>query len=106
MAAAVASRSSGARPSSPITRGPSSWREEIVKAVPCADQVRFANSGTEGRLSRNARRPRIHRKTKILKFEGGYHGMSDYTLISLWSTSVGIQPSQPDSAGIPQSVSG
>lgn len=79
--------------------------EEIVKAVPCADQVRFANSGTEvDFLAMRAARAYTG-KTKILKFEGGYHGMSDYTLISLWSTSVGnTTRGQPDSAGIPQSV--
>ncbi|MDJ0388815.1 aminotransferase class III-fold pyridoxal phosphate-dependent enzyme [Roseomonas sp. E05] len=78
---------------------------EIVDAVPCAEQVRFASSGTEAdayamRLARAFRR-----RSKILKFEGGYHGMSDYGLMSLWPSDAANAPiAQPDSAGIPDSV--
>jgi glutamate-1-semialdehyde 2,1-aminomutase len=49
---------------------------------------------------------RAHKKRdKILKFEGGYHGMSDYALMSLAPKRAGNFP-QPiaDSAGIPKSV--
>lgn len=79
--------------------------EEIVNAVPCAEQVRFASSGTEAD-SLAMRAARAYRKRdKILKFEGGYHGMSDYALMSLWSTADGNSPrGVPDSAGIPDSV--
>ncbi len=77
----------------------------IVDAVPCAEQVRFASSGTEAdayamRLARAYRR-----RSKILKFEGGYHGMSDYALQSLWpkAPSNSARP-VADSAGIPASV--
>ena len=80
---------------------------EIVRAVPCAEQVRFCSSGTEAdayamRLARAFRR-----RDKVMKFEGGYHGMSDYGLMSLWKTSPGntAEPA-PDSAGIPASVRG
>ena len=57
--------------------------EAIVDAVACADQVRFCSSGTEAdayamRLVRAYRN-----REKILKFEGGYHGMSDWGLMSL-----------------------
>jgi glutamate-1-semialdehyde 2,1-aminomutase len=77
----------------------------IVDAVPCADQVRFCSTGTEAdayamRLARAYRR-----RSKILKFEGGYHGMSDYGLLSLWPK----DPSNSaravaESAGIPAAV--
>ncbi|MGH7049748.1 MAG: aspartate aminotransferase family protein [Acetobacteraceae bacterium] len=79
---------------------------EIVDAVPCAEQVRFVSSGTEAdayamRLARAFRR-----RDKILKFEGGYHGMSDYSLMSLAPKRPGNFPRPvPDSAGIPASVS-
>ena len=51
---------------------------EIVEAVQCAEQVRFTSTGTEAdayalRLARAFRK-----RDKILKFEGGFHGMSDY----------------------------
>jgi glutamate-1-semialdehyde 2,1-aminomutase len=45
------------------------------------------------------------KKDKILKFEGGYHGMSDYGLMSLWPKRQGNYPEPiPDSAGIPRSI--
>ncbi|MGH7057122.1 MAG: aspartate aminotransferase family protein [Acetobacteraceae bacterium] len=80
---------------------------EIVAAVPCAEKVRFVSSGSEAdayamRLARAFRR-----RDKILKFEGGYHGMSDYSLISLAPKRPGNFPQGvPDSAGIPESVRG
>ncbi|MBM3769369.1 MAG: aminotransferase class III-fold pyridoxal phosphate-dependent enzyme, partial [Acidobacteria bacterium] len=47
----------------------------------------------------------FRRRDKILKFEGGYHGMSDYALMSLAPKNPGNFPRPiPDSAGIPRSV--
>ena len=74
---------------------------EIVDAVACADQVRFVSSGTEAdayamRLARAFRG-----RDKILKFEGGYHGMSDYGLMSLAPRRIANYPGAvPDSPGI------
>jgi glutamate-1-semialdehyde 2,1-aminomutase len=81
--------------------------EAIVEAVPCAEQVRFVSTGTEADLYA-MRAVRAYRKRdKILKFEGGYHGMSDYALISLAPKRPGNFPQgAPDSAGIPKSVQG
>jgi len=79
---------------------------EIVAALPCAEQVRFCCTGSEAdayamRLARAWRR-----RDKILKFEGGYHGMSDYGLMSTWPTGVANSDhASPDSAGIPACVS-
>ncbi len=78
---------------------------EIVDAVACADQVRFVSSGTEAdayamRLARAFRG-----RDKILKFEGGYHGMSDWSLMSLAPRRPGNFPRPvPDSPGIPASA--
>jgi len=79
--------------------------EAIVEAMPCAEKVRFASSGTEADLFA-MRLARAHRKRdKILKFEGAYHGMSDYGLMSLWPAKPGNSPHPvPDSAGIPRNV--
>ncbi len=57
--------------------------EAIVEAVPCAEQVRFVSSGTEADLYAMRAARAFTRRDKILKFEGGYHGMSDYSLMSL-----------------------
>lgn len=79
--------------------------EVIVAALPCADKVRYASSGSEAdafaiRLARAYRG-----RNKILKFEGGYHGYSDYGLMSL-APAVPSNSARPvaDSAGIPDSV--
>lgn len=78
---------------------------EIVDAMPAVEQVRFVSSGSEADMYA-MRLARAHTgRDKILKFEGGYHGMSDFGLISLApkrnsNFPVGI----PDSAGIPKSV--
>ncbi|MSP29838.1 MAG: aminotransferase class III-fold pyridoxal phosphate-dependent enzyme [Acetobacteraceae bacterium] len=78
---------------------------EIVDAVACAEKVRFVSSGTEAdayamRLARAFRK-----RDKILKFEGGYHGMSDWSLMSLAPKRPGNFPqASPDSAGIPRAT--
>lgn len=79
--------------------------ETIAEVVPCVEKVRFLSSGTEAdfyamRLARAYRgRP------KIVKFEGGYHGMSDWALMSLAPKRLANFPAPvPDSPGIPESV--
>ncbi len=78
---------------------------EIVQAMACAEQVRFVCTGSEADLYA-MRVARAYRgRDKILKFEGGYHGMSDYGLMSLAPKRLANFPEAvPDSAGIPKSV--
>src|SRR5258708_37880637 len=79
--------------------------EAICEAVPCADQIRFVCSGTEADLYAMRAARAYRKRDKILKFEGGYHGMSDYALMSLAPKNPGNFPrATPDSAGIPKSV--
>src|SRR5260221_8557490 len=79
--------------------------EAIVAAVPCAEQVRFLCTGTEADLYAMRAVRAFRKRDKILKFEGGYHGMSDYALMSLAPKRPGNSPQPiPDSAGIPKSV--
>src|SRR5436305_2799676 len=79
--------------------------EAIVEAVPCAEQVRFVSSGSEADLYAMRAARAFTRRDKILKFEGGYHGMSDYSLMSLAPKRSGNFPMPvPDSAGIPKNV--
>ena len=79
--------------------------EAICDAVPCADQVRFVCSGTEADLYAMRAARAFRKRDKILKFEGGYHGMSDYALVSLAPKNPGNFPRGTlDSAGIPKSV--
>ena len=79
--------------------------EAIVAAVACADQVRFVSTGTEADFYAMRLARAFTGRDKILKFEGGYHGMSDYALMSLAPTKPGNFPQPvPDSPGIPRSV--
>lgn len=79
--------------------------EQLVNAVPCADMVRFGSSGTEATLYA-LRAARAYRgRDKILKFEGGYHGMHDYALMSMSPANPHDFPRPtPDSPGIPRSI--
>ncbi|MCI0840798.1 MAG: aminotransferase class III-fold pyridoxal phosphate-dependent enzyme [Chloroflexi bacterium] len=79
--------------------------EEIVSAVACAERVRFTTSGTEATLYAMRAARAFRGRDKILKFEGGYHGMHDYALMSMMTTNpVDFPQATPDSAGIPKSV--
>jgi glutamate-1-semialdehyde 2,1-aminomutase len=79
--------------------------EAIVAAVPCAEQVRFVSTGSEADLYAMRAARAYTGRDKILKFEGGYHGMSDYSLMSLAPKhSANFPAAVPDSAGIPKSL--
>lgn len=77
--------------------------EAISDTVPCAEKVSFHNSGSEATLYA-LRLARAYRgRDKILKFEGGYHGMHDHALMSAQFT---MKPADfpqavANSAGIP-----
>lgn len=79
--------------------------EAIVEAVPCCEQVRFVTSGGEADMYAIRLARAFTGKPKILKFEGGYHGMSAEAQMSLAPTKdVNFPTPVPDSAGIPQGV--
>ncbi|MCH8989893.1 MAG: aminotransferase class III-fold pyridoxal phosphate-dependent enzyme [Chloroflexi bacterium] len=79
--------------------------EEIVNAVPCAEQVRFTTSGTDACFQAMRAARAFTGKEKILKFEGAFHGTSDYALMSLTpSPSVEYPQSQASSGGIPKAI--
>lgn len=77
----------------------------IVEAVPCAEQLRFLSSGSEADMYAMRLARAFRGREKILKFEGGYHGMSDHGLMSLSPRRAANFPQAiPDSAGIPARV--
>ena len=79
--------------------------EAIVEAVPCCEQVRFVASGGEADMYAIRLARAYTGRNKILKFEGGYHGMSAEAQMSLApSRQVNFPQAVPDSAGIPDSV--
>ncbi|MFE6052916.1 aspartate aminotransferase family protein [Kitasatospora sp. NPDC056446] len=83
--------------------------ELIVESVPCAELVRFANSGSEA-VQGAVRAARGHTgRTKILKFEGHYHGWSDVLAVSNRPGADEAGPDDrphpvPHSPGIPDGV--
>ncbi len=79
--------------------------EAIVSAVPCCEQVRFVASGGEADMYAIRLARAYTGRDKILKFEGGYHGMSAEAQMSLAPAKrVNFPQAVPDSAGIPQGV--
>ncbi|MDJ0639521.1 MAG: aminotransferase class III-fold pyridoxal phosphate-dependent enzyme [Paracoccaceae bacterium] len=79
--------------------------EAICDAVPCCKQVRFVTSGGEADMYALRLARAYTGKNKVLKFEGGYHGMSAEAQMSLAPTTlVNFPQAVPDSAGIPQGV--
>lgn len=79
--------------------------EVIAEALPCAEQVRFVSSGTEADMYAMRVARAFRKRDRILKFEGGYHGMSDWGLMSLAPKRLANFPQAvPDSAGIPRSA--
>ncbi len=81
--------------------------KKIADMVPCAEMVRFANSGTEATMHAiRVARAYTHRE-KIVKFEGMYHGAHDYLLYStdpLFDEVRGPPRAIPKSAGIPKAI--
>ena len=76
--------------------------EEIVRAMPAIEKVRFVSSGTEATMSA-IRLARAYTGRKyIVKFEGCYHGHADMLLVKAGSgvATLGI----PGSAGVPEEV--
>ena len=83
--------------------------EQICKMVPCADKVRYANSGSEA-IAGAIRAARGYTgKNKILKFEGHYHGWTDQLAVSNRPSleeagDFETPASRPHSKGIPGGV--
>lgn len=79
--------------------------EEICRAVPCAEQLRYVCTGGEADMYAMRLARAFTGRDKILKFEGGYHGMSADAQMSLAPTRLTNFPQAvPDSAGIPTSI--
>ena len=53
------------------------WAERVQKMVPCAERVRFVNSGTEATLLAIRLARAFTGRSKILRFEGHFHGWHD-----------------------------
>jgi glutamate-1-semialdehyde 2,1-aminomutase len=77
--------------------------EKICELAPCAERVRFVSTGNEA-VSFGLRLARAFRgRDKILKFEGGFHGVGDYAQYSVTPAGAPDFPhARPESAGVPK----
>jgi glutamate-1-semialdehyde 2,1-aminomutase len=77
--------------------------ERFCAVVPSAERMRFTNSGSDSTFHAIRLARAFTGKSKILKFEGAYHGGHDYAALST-APRQSTQSPQPDSAGIPRTV--
>jgi glutamate-1-semialdehyde 2,1-aminomutase len=75
------------------------WAEWIHRLVPSAERVRFTGSGTEADMMALRLARAYTGKTKLLKFEGHFHGWSDPMTVGFFAPF-----DVPASVGIPREV--
>jgi glutamate-1-semialdehyde 2,1-aminomutase len=75
---------------------------KIVDYVMPGGKVRFVNSGTEATMTAIRLARGYTRKTKVLKFDGCYHGAHDYVLVQAGSAA--SEFGVPNSLGVPPQV--
>jgi glutamate-1-semialdehyde 2,1-aminomutase len=76
--------------------------EMVIQAVPSMEMVRLVSSGTEATMSALRLARAATGRSKIMKFEGGYHGHVDSLLVKAGSG--GATFNVPDSAGVPKEL--
>jgi len=85
--------------------------KRITQVIPCAEQVRFANSGSEATLLALRLARGFTGREKIIRMDGHFHGIHDYVLFNNLAALVdyenpGNRPSRVKffSAGIPRVI--
>jgi glutamate-1-semialdehyde 2,1-aminomutase len=76
--------------------------ETICRMVPSVKKVRMVNSGTEATMSCIRLARGFTARSKIIKFEGCYHGHVDSLLVKAGSGA--LTHGNPDSAGVPEAL--
>ena len=76
--------------------------EEIIKLMPSIEMLRLVSSGTEAAMSALRLARGATGRSKIIKFEGCYHGHSDALLVKAGSGLATF--GSPTSAGVPPEV--
>jgi len=76
--------------------------ELLIKLVPSMEEVRLVSSGTEATMSAIRLARGYTNRSKILKFEGCYHGHADSLLVKAGSGALTF--GQPSSAGVPPEI--
>lgn len=76
--------------------------ELMTSSMPWVQKVRFVNSGTEAVMSAARVARAATNRSKLLKFDGTYHGHVDSFLVRAGSGLA--EMASPDSAGVPRSL--
>ena len=76
--------------------------ERIAAAIPMARKVRLVSSGTEAGMTAIRIARAATGRSRIIKFDGCYHGHSDGLLVRAGSGAMTL--GVPDSAGVPEAV--
>lgn len=76
--------------------------EELIKAFPSMEMVRMVSSGTEATMSALRLARGVTGRSKIVKFEGCYHGHGDSLLIKAGSGALTF--GVPTSPGVPETI--
>jgi len=74
--------------------------ERLSSLIPCAEMVRFTNSGTEATMHALRVARGVTGRSRIVKFEGHYHGVHDSVLFNL----DGPLPQQSANDGVAENV--
>ncbi len=74
----------------------------IIKHIPSIEMIRMVNSGTEATLSAIRLARGFTNRSKIIKFQGCYHGHSDSLLVKAGSGMLTF--AIPDSNGVPKAT--
>jgi glutamate-1-semialdehyde 2,1-aminomutase len=79
-----------------------SLAQEVIDAVPSMEMVRMVSSGTEATMAAIRVARGVTGRTKLVKFEGCYHGHADSLLVKAGSgvATLGL----PDSPGVPAAL--
>ena len=78
--------------------------ETLCRLLPSIEMVRLVSSGTEATMTAMRLARGFTGRTKIVKFEGCYHGHGDSLLVKAGSGALTF--GQPSSAGVPPSIAG
>ena len=77
--------------------------ERLVNDIPCAEKIAYATTGSEATAYAMRLARAFTGRSKILKFEGAYHGNHDYAIVSTFPKATGNYPQgAPDSYGQPE----
>jgi len=71
--------------------------EHLCSRVPCLEQIRYGNSGTEGTMFAMRAARAFTNRDMFIKMDGGYHGSHDFIEVNIFPGS----GTDPDNQGLP-----